>query len=209
MMSEIIELLFSQYSSYSDSFIFLELFAVTINIISVIYAKQNNILVYPTGLIGTGIFVYILFKFSLLGDMIINVYFFIMSIYGWYYWTRKKDDVIINNISRLEKNEYKYLILLAFLSLLFIYFVYDQFDMWNSWTAYIDNITTAFFFVAMWLMARRKIESWIFWIIGDLITIPLYFYKGLTISSIQYLIFTVLAILGYLSWKKTLLKKSL
>ena len=138
--------------------------------------------------------------------MIINGYFFVMSIYGWYFWTRKKDDVFINNVSRLEKKEYIQLILLALGSLLFIYLVYVQFDKWNTWTAYIDNITTAIFFVAMWLMARRKIESWIFWIIGDLITVPLYFYKGLTISSLQYIIFTVLAILGYISWKKILLK---
>ena len=207
-MSEIIDFLFSQYSSYSDSFIFLELFAVIMNIISVLYAKQNNILVYPTGLIGTGIFVYILFNFSLLGDMIINGYFFIMSVYGWYYWSRKKDDVYINKVSTLEKKEYKFILLLALGSLIFIYIVYNQFDKWDNWTAYVDNITTAIFFVAMWLMAKRKIESWIFWIIGDLITIPLYFYKGLTISSIQYIIFTVLAILGYLSWKKILLKNS-
>jgi nicotinamide mononucleotide transporter len=172
------------------------------------YAKQNNILVYPTGLIGTGIFVYILFNFSLLGDMIINGYFFIMSIYGWYYWSRKKDEVVINNISRLEKKEYIQLIFLALGSLLFIYFIYHQFDKWNSWTAYVDTVTTAIFFVAMWLMAKRKVESWIFWIIGDIITVPLYFYKGLTISSIQYIIFTVLAILGYLSWKKILFKNS-
>ena len=98
--------------------------------------------------------------------------------------------------------------LLALGSLIFIYIVYNQFDKWDNWTAYVDNITTAIFFVAMWLMAKRKIESWIFWIIGDLITIPLYFYKGLTISSILYIIFTVLAILGYLSWKKILLKNS-
>ena len=175
-MDQIFDFLFSQYSSYSSSFIYLESFAVIMNITSVIYAKQNNILVYPTGLIGTGIFVYILFNFSLLGDMIINGYFFIMSIYGWYYWSRKKDEVFINNVSRLKKKEYKQLILLALGSLIFIYFVYVQFDKWNSWTAYIDNITTAIFFVAMWLMARRKIESWIFWIIGDLITVPLYFY---------------------------------
>ena len=207
-MSEIIDFLFSQYSSYSDSFIFLELFAVIMNIISVLYAKQNNILVYPTGLIGTGIFVYILFNFSLLGDMIINGYFFIMSVYGWYYWSRKKDDVYINKVSTLENKEYKFILLLALGSLIFIYIVYNQFDKWDNWTAYVDNITTAIFFVAMWLMAKRKIESWIFWIIGDLITIPLYFYKGLTISSIQYIIFTVLAILGYLSWKKILLKNS-
>ena len=205
-MNEIIDFLFSQYSSYSESFIFIESFAVGMNILSVIYAKQNNILVYPTGLIGTGIFVYILFNFSLLGDMIINGYFFFMSIYGWYYWSRKKDEVLTNNVSRLEKKEYIQLILLALGSLIFIYFVYVQFDKWNTWTAYVDNITTAIFFVAMWLMARRKIESWIFWIIGDLITVPLYFYKGLTISSLQYIIFTILAILGYISWKKILLK---
>ena len=202
------DFLFSQYSTYSNTFIFLEITAVSMNIISVVYAKQNNILVYPTGIIGTGISVYILYNFSLLGDMIINGYFVIMSIYGWYYWSRKRDEVFINNISILEKKEYIQMVLLALGSIIFIYFVYVQFDKWNSLIAYVDNITTAIFFVAMWLMAKRKIESWIFWIIGDLITVPLYFYKGLTISSIQYLIFTVIAILGYLSWKKILHKTS-
>ena len=203
-MDQIFDFLFSQYSSYSPSFIYLELFAVIMNIISVVYAKRNNILVYPTGLIGTGIFVYILLNFSLLGDTIINAYFFSMSIYGWYFWSRKKDEVFINQVSTINRNEIKYLFILAFSSLIFIYFVYDYFDKWNNWTAYVDNITTAIFFVAMWLMARRKIESWIFWIIGDLITVPLYFYKGLTISSIQYIIFLILAVLGYISWKKIL-----
>ena len=203
-MDQIFDFLFSQYSSYSPSFIYLELFAVIMNISSVVYAKQNNILVYPTGLIGTGIFVFILLNFSLLGDTIINAYFFSMSIYGWYFWSRKKDEVFINQVSTINRNEIKYLFILAFSSLISIYFVYDYFDKWNNWTAYVDNITTAIFFVAMWLMARRKIESWIFWIIGDLITVPLYFYKGLTISSIQYIIFLILAILGYVSWKKIL-----
>ena len=203
-MDLIFDFLFSQYSSYSPSFIYLELFAVIMNITSVVYAKQNNILVYPTGLIGTGIFVYILLNFSLLGDTIINAYFFSMSIYGWYFWSRKKDEVFINQVSTINLNEIKYLFILAFSSLISIYFVYDYFDKWNNWTAYVDNITTAIFFVAMWLMARRKIESWIFWIIGDLITVPLYFYKGLTISSIQYIIFLILAVLGYISWKKIL-----
>ena len=205
-MDQIFDFLFSQYSSYSLSFIYLELFAVIMNITSVVYAKRNNILVYPTGLIGTGIFVYILLNFSLLGDTIINAYFFSMSIYGWYFWSRKKDEVFINQVSTINRNEIKYLFILAISSFIFIYFVYDYFDKWNNWTAYVDNITTAIFFVAMWLMARRKIESWIFWIIGDLITVPLYFYKGLTISSIQYIIFLILAVLGYISWKKILYK---
>ena len=203
-MDQIFDFLFSQYSSYSPSFIYLELFAVIMNITSVVYAKRNNILVYPTGLIGTGIFVFILLNFSLLGDTIINAYFFSMSIYGWYFWSRKKDEVFINQVSTINRNEIKYLFILAISSLIFIYFIYDYFDKWNNWTAYVDNITTAIFFVAMWLMARRKIESWIFWIIGDLITVPLYFYKGLTISSIQYIIFLILAVLGYISWKKIL-----
>ena len=203
-MDQIFDFFFSQYSSYSPSFIYLELFAVIMNITSVVYAKRNNILVYPTGLIGTGIFVYILLNFSLLGDTIINAYFFSMSIYGWYFWSRKKDEVFVNQVSTINRNEIKYLFILAISSLIFIYLVYDYFDKWNNWTAYVDNVTTAIFFIAMWLMAKRKVESWIFWIIGDLITVPLYFYKGLTISSLQYIIFLILAVLGYISWKKIL-----
>ena len=205
-MDKIFDFLFSQYFSYSTSFILLELIAVIMNITSVVYAKRNNILVYPTGLIGTGIFVYILLNFSLLGDTIINAYFFSMSIYGWYFWSRKKDEVFINQVSTIKRNEVKNLFILGISCLIFIYFVYEYFDKWNNWTAYVDNLTTAIFFVAMWLMARRKLESWIFWIIGDLITVPLYFYKGLTISSIQYIIFLILAVLGYISWKQILNK---
>ena len=203
-MQEIIEFLFGQYSEYTLTHTLLELFAVTMNIFSVIYAKRNSILVYPTGLIGTGIFVYILYNFSLLGDMIINFYFVIMSIYGWYYWSQKKNGEVLHNVSKTSAKEYYFILMLGIISLLSIYTIYNFYDKWDSWTAYVDTITTAIFFVAMYLMARRKVESWIFWIIGDLITIPLYFYKGLTISSIQYLIFLILAILGYISWKKIL-----
>ena len=76
------------------------------------------------------------------------------------------------------------------------------FDKWTDWTAPVDSFTTALFFVGMWLMARRKIEHWIFWIVGDVISVPLYLYKGLGLTSIQYLIFTFIAILGYIQWKK-------
>ena len=203
-MQQIIEFLFGQYSEYTLTHTLLELFAVTMNIFSVIYAKRNSILVYPTGLIGTGIFVYILYNFSLLGDMIINFYFVLMSIYGWYYWAQRKNGEVLHNVSRTSTKEYYIILILGITSLLSIYFIYNFYDKWDSWTAYVDTITTAIFFVAMYLMARRKVESWIFWIIGDIITIPLYFYKGLTISSIQYLIFLILAILGYISWKKIL-----
>ena len=207
-MSPIFDFLFQQYDGYAIADIVLEVLGVLFGLISVWYAKKNNIWVYPTGMISTAIFVYLLLKWSLLGDMLINGYFFVMSAYGWYYWTRKKEEVYVNPISTTVRKEYFTSAALFIGSILFVYWIYVLFDKWNDWTAYVDTFTTAIFFVGMWLMARRKIENWIFWIIGDFISIPLYFYKGLTLTSIQYIIFTFIAIYGYRSWKK-ILNKSL
>lgn len=202
-MYQLFDSLFDQYSQYETHDIFLEMFAVLFGLISVWYSKRNNILVFPTGMISTAIFVYLLFKWSLLGDMIINGYFFIMSIYGWYVWSRKKNEAF-TPITSLTKKEVIPSVFIFFFSVIIVYLVYIYFDMWNSYTAYIDNLTTAIFFVGMWLMANRKIESWFFWILGDVISVPLYLYKGLTFTSFQYLIFTFIAISGYYTWKKIL-----
>ena len=204
-MYQIFNLMFEQYSQYETFDIILEINAVVFGLLSVWYSKNNNILVYPTGMISTSIFIYLLYKWVLLGDMLINAYYFVMSIYGWYVWTRKENN-IYTPISVMEAKEKKASIFIFIFSIIFVYFVYIYFDKWDSITAYIDNITTAIFFVGMWLMAKRKIESWIFWIIGDIISVPLYFYKGLTFTSLQYLIFTLIAIAGYYSWKKILNK---
>jgi nicotinamide mononucleotide transporter len=197
------DLLFQQYSDYQTIDISLEIIAVVFGILSVWFSKKNNILVYPTGMISTSIFTYLLFKSSLLGDMMINAYYFMMSIYGWYIWTRKVNN-IVTPISKVSSPEKIKSLIIFFFSLSFVYGIYNYFDKWGSYTSYIDNFTTAIFFVAMWLMANRKIENWIFWIIGNIISIPLYFYKGLTFTSIQYIIFTVIAISGYYTWKKIL-----
>ena len=197
------DLLFQQYSDYQTLDISLEIIAVVFGILGVWFSKKNNILVYPTGMISTSIFTYLLFKWSLLGDMMINAYYFMMSIYGWYIWTRKVNN-IVTPISKVSSPEKITSLIIFFFSLSFVYGIYNYFDKWGSYTSYIDNFTTAIFFVAMWLMANRKIENWIFWIIGNIISIPLYFYKGLTFTSIQYIIFTVIAISGYYTWKKIL-----
>jgi nicotinamide mononucleotide transporter len=197
------DILFQQYSDYQTLDISLEIIAVVFGILSVWFSKKNNILVYPTGMISTSIFTYLLFKWSLLGDMMINAYYFMMSIYGWYIWTRKVNN-IVTPISKVSSPEKITSLIIFFFSLSFVYGIYNYFDKWGSYTSYIDNFTTAIFFVAMWLMANRKIENWIFWIIGNIISIPLYFYKGLTFTSIQYIIFTVIAISGYYTWKKIL-----
>ena len=204
-MYDFLNLMFEQYSQYQSIDIALEIIAVFLGISSVWFSKNNNSLVFPTGMISTAIFIYLLYKWVLLGDMIINAYYFVMSIYGWYIWTRKKDNSV-TQITSINSKEKKVSIIIFVSSLMFIYLVYVYFDKWDSVTAYIDNLTTAIFFVGMWLMAKRKIENWIFWIVGDIISVPLYFYKGLTFTSLQYLIFTFIAIAGYYSWKKTLNK---
>mgnify|MGYP001317887609 FL=1 len=201
------DFLFQQYSQYNELDIFFEIVAVIFGLLSVWFSKNNNILVYPTGMISTSIFTYLLFKWGLLGDMMINAYYFIMSIYGWYIWTRKKNN-IVTPISKISNYEKKISLFIFISSLIFVYGIYNYFDKWGSLTSYIDNITTAIFFVGMWLMAKRKIENWIFWIIGDIISVPLYFYKGLTFTSLQYFIFTIIAISGYYSWKKILNKSN-
>ena len=199
---QIFDYFFKPYEGYYVFDIFLEFIAVLLGILSVIFAKMNKIAVYPTGLISTGIFVYLLFHFKLLGDMIINAYFFFMSIYGWFYWSYKREGQIINKVSYSSNKDYVIVALIFLISLILISIIYKLFNVFTSWSAYIDTLTTGIFFVAMWLMARRKIESWIFWIIGDLISIPLYLYKGLAITTIQYFIFTIIAVMGYKSWVK-------
>ncbi len=203
-MNIIFDFLFSQYKNYETYHIVLEIIAVMFGVLSVWYAKKENILVFPTGLVNTGIFFYLLFVWGLLGDMMINGYYFVMSIYGWYNWSQKEDSTHHIAISRTTNKEKMISVVLFIATVIFVILVYQYFDKFNTWTAYVDTFTTAIFFVAMWLMAKKKIENWVYWIIGNIITIPLYFYKGLTFSSFQYIIFLIIAIYGYKEWKQQL-----
>ena len=206
-MNQVFNFFFEQYAAYETIDIVLEIVAVIFGFLSVWFSKQNKIWVFPTGMISTSIFVYLLLKWGLLGDMMINGYYFIMSVYGWYVWTRKIDDTQVTPISKINFKEKKISVAIFFATLLFVFIIYKTFDKWSDWVAYADTITTAIFFVGMWLMAKRKIENWIFWIIGDIISVPLYLYKGFTFTSFQYLGFTIIAIFGYLTWKKNLNKQ--
>ena len=198
---DFLDQLFYQYSQYSNTDISLEIIAVFFGFLSVWFSKNNNILVFPTGMINTSIFVYLLLKWSLLGDMIINAYYFIMSIYGWYFWLKGTNNTV-SPISKVSNSDIRIVVLLFISSSVFVSLVYTFFDKWETIVSYIDILTTAIFFAAMWLMAKRKVESWIFWIVGNIISIPLYLHKGLAFTSIQYFIFTVIAIAGYIKWKE-------
>ncbi|SNY94658.1 nicotinamide riboside transporter PnuC [Flagellimonas pacifica] len=203
-MNHIFDWIFSQYEGVSAHIVVLELISVVFALLSVWYSKRENILVYPTGIIATGIAAYILLFWGLLGDMLINAYYFVMSIIGWYLWTRKVDETHFVPITKMTTNEKKWAVFLFIGTIVFVSVVYFLADKFNVWTAYVDTMTTAIFFVGMWLMAKKKLENWIYWIIGDIITVPLYWYKGLVFSSLLYFLLTIIAIYGYKAWKKNL-----
>ena len=210
--------MFNQYDGVPTYLVVLEIIGVIFGFLSVWYAKKGNIWVYPTGIISTMLFVYLLWHYVLWGDMLINVYYTIMSIYGWVLWARNAKDNIIT-ISRTTPADWKTAALLAVFSFAFVISIYylkpfikNDFSLQGVTlgfhnflpTEYVDVFTTAIFLVGMWLMAKRKIENWLFWIVGDLISIPLYYIKGMVFTSFQYLLFTIIAIMGYLEWRRKL-----
>ena len=204
-MDTIIDFFLEPYRTATPLNIVLEILAVLFGIASVWYAKKERILVYPTGIISTVIYVYICFQFTLYGDLIINIYYTLMSIYGWYMWTKiiKGDHIEITRSNKLDKLKALGIFILTGLFVICVYLYFNRFD---RITDYFDTFTTGIFFAAMWLMANKKIEHWLLWIAGNIISIPLYFIKGLGFSGIQFTIFLILAFLGYKEWKKSLNK---
>lgn len=216
------DLFIKPYEGYDTLQIMLETSGAVLGTLSVYFSIKKNIWVYPTGIVSTLIYVYILFNFGLLGDCLINVYYTVMSIYGWVLWAKNSDDHIHVDVTWAFKKEWIYASLLFILSLALVTFIYyykpyidNQFSMEGTsfglyhldWANWMDVFTTSIFLVGMWLMAKQRIESWIFWIIGDLICIPMMIFKGLGITSVQYLVFTIMAILGYVNWKKSFKEK--
>lgn len=181
----------------------LEVIAVFFGILSVLFALKEKILVYPTGIISVVIFIYICYHMvQLYADMGINVLYFVMSIYGWYKWSKKDENKKNLPISSCNTKEVILSLSGVLFCFLFLSFILKRFT--DSTVPLWDSLTTAIFIIGMLLMAFKKIENWIAWIVGDFISIPLYFHKGLVLSSIQFTVFLVLAILGYLAWKKKL-----
>lgn len=205
-MSPIFDFFLDAYRGKESHIIFLEAIVFVFGILSVWFAKKENILVYPTGLLATVITVYLFLRDGLLGDMMMNFYWSAMSIYGWWNWARKKDNEKVVKISRTTTPE-KWIGLGLFLgTMAFNYSVYRFFNYEILTSNYIDIFTSGLFFTAMWYMALKKLENWTLWIIADVITVPLYASRGWGMLSFQYLIFTILAIQAYFSWRKSLNK---
>ena len=206
-MGEVYDFFLSSYSDYSRVDIILEFLAFWFGIISVVFAKKQNILVYPTGIICTIITMFLMYKVSLLGHILVNLLYTIISFFGWWNWSRKENNDLVVKVSKFTSNDLTKSLLIFFFIVFVAYFAHDFFATnFEGQIKELDILTSGIFVTAMWLMANKKLENWILWIIGNVITIPLYLSSEKIILSIQYIIFTILAIQAYIEWKKSLSK---
>ncbi|MGN6196169.1 MAG: nicotinamide riboside transporter PnuC [Ginsengibacter sp.] len=183
----------------------MEYAAVISGIVSVWFSRKENIWVYPTGLVGTILYVYISFKGSLFGEATVNLYYTIMSIYGWILWAkRNQQHEHVVNITWSNKKEWlqELLFFAAFYVVIYFSLSYLKKDFAPGAIPWADAFASSTAFTGMWLMARKKVESWYWWIATDFASIPLYFVKHYVFSSVYYLILFIMAIWGLVEWIK-------
>lgn len=188
----------------------IEIIAVFSGIISVWFAKKENILLYPIGSLSVSLWIYLCFVGEIYGQAVINLFFLVMNIYGWYNWSRK--DTSENQKVQIkfssQKENLLYSIVTVLLSLI-IYLTLSKIEIADfDWKfVLMESFITALNFTAMWLMAWKRVENWILWIIGDIFCIPLFVYKEYYLSVAQFSIFIIIAFMGYYEWKKKSLEK--
>ncbi|HSC54558.1 MAG TPA: nicotinamide riboside transporter PnuC [Phnomibacter sp.] len=179
--------------------------AVVAGIASVFFSRKENILVYPVGLINTIIYIYLSIKGQLYGEASVNLYYTIMSIYGWVLWAKRNqlhEHVLHITLSNGKEWLHQLLFFAAFYFAIFAALHWLKKDFAPEAIPWADALASASAYTGMWLMARKKVESWIWWIITNIISIPLYFVKGYVFTSVQFMVLLVLAVLGLIAWNK-------
>jgi nicotinamide mononucleotide transporter len=190
----------SQFFSELHKTTWFEFIAVVTGIASVVFSRKENILVYPVGMISTGMFVPLYIIHKLYADASVNLYYTVMSIIGWYMWSRKKEDKPVLRITASSKKDWTNGLIFFFICWSLLFFLLKLFT--DSTVPVADSFVSGAAFTGMWLMNKKKLENWIWWIITDLASIPLNFYKHLVFTSFQYLVFLILAVMGYITWRK-------
>lgn len=184
----------------------LELIAVLAGIASVWFSRKENILVYPIGLINTTIYIYLSLKGQLYGEASVNLYYTIVSIYGWIWWSRVNQDTkqIALTIQFSNQKEWMQQIIffVSFYTALFFALTWLKTAFAPEAIPWADAFASATAYTGMWLMAKKKVESWYWWIATNIASIPLYFIKGYMFTSVQFLILFILAVAGLISWHK-------
>ena len=177
----------------------LEITAVLTALIYVFLASKGNKWCFVFGLISSAIYVYITLKFNLYFDVIINIYYVAMSYFGWISWSNEKDNEPIQ-ISHVPKKQLQSFILIGFLVTLILAFLAEYLT--DAELACFDAFTTTFAIIATYMVVKKQLENWLIWIIVDLVASGMYFYKELYFTSLLFLIYTIIAVFGYVKWKR-------
>ena len=183
----------------------LEYIAVFSGIASVWFSRKESILTYPVGLLNTIFYVYLSLVNHLPGEASVNLYYTIMSIYGWYLWLRKdrsNEPVLHITHSNGRMWVYQVLFFAGFYLAIFFSLTYLKKNFFEGAIPWADAFASATAFTGMWLMTRKKVESWYWWIATDIASVPLYFVKGLVFTSVYYLILSVMAVYGLVEWRR-------
>lgn len=187
-----------------------EFIAVIAGIASVWFSRKENILVYPVGLINTIIYIWLSFKGDLIGEASVNLYYTLMSIYGWILWARKdKEHHPVVHISFSDKRWWMYQLLFfaGFYITLFFLLTYLKKDFAPDAIPWADAFASATAFTGMWLMTKKKVESWYWWIATNIASIPLYFVKHYVFTSVYYFILLFMAVWGLIEWRNRVKKQ--
>jgi nicotinamide mononucleotide transporter len=182
-----------------------EYVAVCAGIASVWFSRMENILVYPVGLINTTIYIWLSFENHLPGEASVNFYYTVMSIYGWYMWQKRderRQKVLHISLSGWRMWVYQIVFFLFFYLVIYYSLVYLKETFFEGAIPWADALASASAFTGMWLMTRKKVESWYWWIVTNIASIPLYFVKGLVFTSVYYFILLLLAVSGLLEWRR-------
>ena len=182
-----------------------EYLAVFAGILSVWYSRKENILVYPVGLINTIIYIYISIEGHLLGEASVNLYYTVMSIYGWMLWSKKDQQqhhVVKITFSNRKFIAKQFLFFAVFYISIFSALTYLKQNFAEGAIPWADAFASATAFTGMWLMAKKKVESWYWWIATNIASIPLYFVKQYVFTSVYYLVLLILAFYGLSEWSK-------
>ncbi|NLR59814.1 nicotinamide mononucleotide transporter [Chitinophaga polysaccharea] len=187
----------------------LEGIAVFFAVLSVIFQKNNNILVYPTGIISTGVYTYLLSRehFKLYADATLNAYYLVMSVYGWIYWAKKGPTEPATPVMRSSRIELWTAIFIALAGWAIFWFLLRHYS--DSNVPVMDGFVSAAACAGMWLLAKRKLENWILLNISNLVAIPLLFYKHLYLTALLTIFLFIIAIFGYLEWRETVRQREI
>jgi len=192
IVSEILRWLFNNY---------IEILATLTGMIYLLYSIEGKIQLWFFGLITSSLYIYVFYSSGIYADMAINIYYVFISIYGWYHWKYPgRKSIKELPISRLKFKTGLTLLLVSLLLFLAIAILLIEFT--DSVIPWGDAFTTAFSITATWMLARKIMEHWLIWILVDLVSVILYIYKGLYPTVILFILYTTLAIAGYLQWRK-------